>query len=278
MPKRSAYASAAKKKATEIAIAAIHEPVIALALDEPERGAARDCAHHAAEPAEHADGEGRTEIGVGLQRRDREHQAEHGAGRAGERGAERERGDERALDPDSHQRRGVAVHPHRDDGATEPRAAQQEIERGGHGERDGRGHRAVERQVEPRELRRAPGGGRPDRAVVGAEAEQQRVSRQELEAERDDERHEHWRADHPVEDAGLQSGAEQANQQRDRRQRDERMPAEEMERHPRQVAAEDDQRAVQQIDDVEDAPDQRKACCYAGVEPAQQQAVEQYLA
>ena len=45
----------------------------------------------------------------------------------------------------------------------------------------------------------------------------------------------------------------------------------------RDIGAEHDERAVQDIDDVQDTPDQRKADCDAGIKPAQHKAVRQYL-
>src|SRR5262249_773873 len=104
---------------------------------------------------EHTDGEGRSEIAIRLKRGNRKHQAEQDAGRAGERGAERKRGDVSMLDTYTHEGSGITVHPDRNDGATEPRAPQQEGKSDGNGECGGGRDGAVERNFQADDLGRA---------------------------------------------------------------------------------------------------------------------------
>ena len=101
--------------------------------------------------------------------------------------------------------------------------------------------------------------GELDCLVVGGERHQHRVVEDEIEAEGQRQRDQHRRRDDAVDDAGLQHVAERIEHGAGDDDRDERMNAEVDVGEIRDVGAEHDERAVQDVDDVQHAPDQRKA-------------------
>ena len=90
-----------------------------------EHDAADDRAGHAAKPAQHADHEGFAEEAPAVERRNGKDDAQQRPGRARHRRADAEGDRVDALDVDTHHRRRLAVHAHRDNGAANPAVAQE---------------------------------------------------------------------------------------------------------------------------------------------------------
>ena len=111
----------------------------------------------------------------------------------------------------------------------------------------------------------------------GGVIDRHEIVEDEVEAEGQRHRREHRRVDDAVDHQKLGRVAEEKQQERDRGQRQQRGNAVAVPGEEREIAAENDQRAVQHVDDVEHAPHQRKADREAGVERAQHDPVHQRL-
>ena len=180
-----------------------------------------------------------------------------------------------AVDLDAHQRRRRAVHAHGDDGAADAGTPHDQVEHAGQDQRQRHAEQAVDRhddaaEVERTEIERHP----PRRRGV---VDRHEIVEDEVEAEGQRQRGQDRLADHAVDHEQLDHIAEREQQQRDRRQRQQRMNAVAVPGEEREVAAEDDQRAVQHVDDVEHAPHQREADREARIERAQHDSVHQGL-
>src|SRR5262249_22343048 len=117
----------------------------------------------------------------------------------------------------------------------------------------------VARQEHRADLKGAEGPGKIDRPVVGGERDQHRVVEDKIEPEGQRERDQHWRSDHTVDDAGMDGMAEGVQHAARDHDRGERMNPCVHIGEVGNIGAQHDERAVQNIDDVEDAPDQREA-------------------
>jgi hypothetical protein len=119
--------------------------------------------------------------------------------------------------------------------------------------------------------------GERDAAVICGERHQHGVVQNEIESERERQRDEHGRCDDMVDDAGLQRMPERVEHAARDRDRDEGVNAQVNVGEVGDVRAQHDERAVQDIDDVEDTPHQRKAHGDARVEPAEDQTIRSDL-
>ena len=182
-----------------------------------------------------------------------------------------------ALDTDAHQRGGVTVHPYGDD-----RAAEREDRRStkkssaGQREREHHGDDAVDRHDDVEGAQDAQIERDPPRCR--GERQRHEVVDDHVEAEGQGQRRQHrpgettWlmRPYCSTQPSAKSSAAMPTSDTSGCRP--EVAPREE-----RQVAAEDDERSVEHVDDVEHAPHEREPDCDAGVERAQQQAVDENL-
>ncbi len=128
------------------------EPIRAEALDDTEHQSADHRARHAAEATQNADHEGLAEKQRAIQRRNGKDDAKQRAGRARHERADGEGDRIDVLDVDAHQRRRLAVHADRDNGAPGAAVAQEPVEQ--HSQQQRQHHRgdAVARQVHRADL------------------------------------------------------------------------------------------------------------------------------
>src|SRR5262249_24356242 len=229
-----------------------------VAFNDAERQAADHHAGHAAQSAETADPEGLARGGLGGFGRDRKHDAEQAAGGARHGGTQPEGDGINAADLDAHQLRRLAVHAHGDDCAPDARAAQQRIEETDQRERKRHADQPIDRQDDAGEIHRAERRRQDDFAKVRLERENHQVVEQEVKAESQRQRDEYGAAHDEVDEGELDGVAEAEQQHRGDRHEQERIDVQVLVGEERGVGSEDDQGSVQEIDDVENAPDQRE--------------------
>ena len=230
---------------------------------------------HAAKAADDADHESLAEIGAAQVRGDGVHHGEDGAGGASHQRADAEGGRIDAVDVDAHQHGRGGVHAHGHDRATDARPAHHKIEQAGQQQRQRHSEQAINRNDNAAEIdgakikRHTP----RCRGVV----DRHEVIEDEVETEGQRQRGEHGLVDHAIDHEILRDVTDEVEQQRDYRQRDKRVDAVAVPGEEREIAAQNDQRAVQHVDDVQHAPHERKADGKAGIERAQHDSVDQGL-
>ena len=119
--------------------------------------------------------------------------------------------------------------------------------------------------------------GKRDAAVICGERHQHGVVQNEIEAERERQRDEHGRCDNTVDEARLKRMPERVEQAARDGDRGEWVNAQVNVCEVGDVRAQHDKRAVQDIDDVQHAPHQRKAHGDARVQPAEDKTIRSDL-
>ncbi len=157
---------------------------------------------------------------------------------------------------DAHELGGVTVGPDGEDRGAGPGA----VEDGPKNAGQHQGHRQTpEADVgddDASEAEPASGIGRSDGAKITRENQQQQADDHEVDAERQQEGEEERRPDHAVDHASLERVTDDEECDRIDRQAQEWVDVQAGEEIPRDVRADDYQRAMRQVHDVEDAPDQ----------------------
>jgi len=114
-------------------------------------------------------------------------------------------------------------------------------------------------------------------AIIGGEPYQHRIVHHQFEPKGEDQRHQHRLSNDTIDDEELGHVAERAERNRRCDDRDEGMNAQQIVGEQRDIGAQHDERAVQQIDDAEHAPDEREAGRDACIEAAENEAVREIL-
>jgi len=89
--------------------------------------------------------------------------------------------------------------------------------------------------------------------------QQRNIDEQQREAERQQERRQHGRANDVIDDVRLHEKAERKEGEERDRHGQKRVETKVCEQNVRQVGAEHQKRAVREVDDVHDAPHERKS-------------------
>jgi hypothetical protein len=233
------------------------EPVAGEGLDQAEGEPAHQRAGHGAEAADHADHECLAEEEAGDAGGDGEDDGHQRAAGPGHQRADAERDGVHLVHADAHQRRRIAVHAHRDDGAADLRGAHHRVEHAGEHERQHHRHHPVERQDHPAQVDAPQVQHHAPRR--GGEPEVHEVVQDHVQPEGQRQRGEHRLHHHAVDHQVLDQVADQEQDDRHRHHRDDRAHLEVQPGEERDVAAQHDERAVHHVDDVQHAPDERKA-------------------
>ncbi len=231
-------------------------------------------ARHAAEPAEHDDREGREDevaADVGRERVDR---CEQRARNAGERGAEREGQQIRALDIDAHQPRGLAILDHGADrlAGHGAREEQHQAERDA-GHRDEHDH-ARDACPQAEQLDHAARIGAGEAVAFAARDRQHGVLEQDEQAEGGEDLH-HRLVLQRLQHEPLHHEPDDEHQRRDQKHRVVRADSELREAEEGRIHGDHHELALGEIDDAHDAEDQVQPDADEAVDPAEQDAGDQ---
>jgi len=246
-------------------------------LDDADSEPTDDHAGNAAEPAENADDESLAEIAARNQGRDRQDRGEQAPGCAGDRGREAE-GD--GIDPcyvDPHEGRRLGVHPDGDNGSSEPRHAHHQPQAQDEEQRQGSGEAAVERQDNGAELHQPEGMVEHDPAIIRLEGREQDIVQDEIEPEGQRQGEQDRLPHDAIDRQALYRIAQRKQDEAGDGGKEKGIYPEPAIGEKGEISAEDDQRSMQQVDDVEDAPYQREAGGDAAIERAKNEAVDQDL-
>ncbi len=245
------------------------------ALQNAKRDAADEDAGDAAQATEDADHEGLTQIGGARQRGNGKDRAQQGARSASHAGADAERDGEDDARVDAHQGRGITVHADRHDGATDRGAAQEPVEqrnqhdREGHARQTVHGHDDVDGGQVVRHVDDAERRLQIDLAEIRLEGVEHQVVEEQRQPEREGQRHQDRGIDDAVDERILHGEPDDEQQQGRDRHEQVGVDAEQRVGEEREIRAQHDERAVQDVDDVEHPPDEGEAARYGGIDPAE---------
>ena len=227
--------------------------------------------------AENADHESLAQERVRRLRRDREDDAEETACGPRQRRTEPERDGIDAADLDPHQQGRFAVHAHGDNGAAGPRRPQQAVQESDESKRKGHADQSIGRNHDAAHMDRSKRRRQDDFAEIGFEGQDHQIVQHQVETEGQRQGDEHRTAHDAIDDGGLDGVAETEQQQCRHRHKQEGIDVQILVGEKCRIRSENDQRSMQDIDDVEHAPDEREADGDGAVEAAKHQPIHQYL-
>src|SRR5712692_8028168 len=236
---------------------------------------------HGAEPGEHDDDQRLEGPLQSYRRADRGAYADEAAGGAGETCADGEGQEVGATDIDAGQKGGLPILGRRPDGLAPSPMGQQELQAADEDEGDGE---AQETYHGDREVPKDDDGaaiGRDDGSLVRGPEPNGEGMQHQRQPEADQQGGPHPRlfvgADDKGEERSVQTETEKQRERNDEQERGERIDAEQGDEPERPIAAEHDQLAVGDIEDLEDAKDEREANRGQPVESAEQDPEDELL-